>query len=101
MKGIDEYVSTLTDLGLSTTQAKLYLALAKLDGQTAQEISRTAEVARSDVYRVLAELEEAGFVEKIISKPERFRSISVDDLVSNLIQKRIKETAELQKKHAG
>jgi sugar-specific transcriptional regulator TrmB len=93
-----EYLSTLTDLGLSTTQAKVYLTLMKLQAQTAQEISKASGVARSDIYRVLNELEKAGHVERIITKPERFQPTPIDSFVSSLMQERIRKTAELQKK---
>ncbi len=93
-----EYVSTLTELGLTNLQAKVYLSLAKSKNLKAQEISNAAGIARPDVYRVLTELQKAGLIERIIAKPERFHAISMEDCVSNLMQKRIMKTAELQQK---
>lgn len=98
MKSSDEYISTLAELGLSISQAKVYLSLAKSRSLKAHEISSISGVDRPDVYRVLLQLEEAGLVEKIISKPEEFHAISIEKCVSNLIQRRIMKTAELQEK---
>ncbi len=94
----DDYVSTLTELGLTNLQAKVYLSLAKAKNLKAQEISNAAGIARPDVYRVLTELQKAGLIERIIAKPERFHAISMEECVSNLMQKRIIKTAELQQK---
>lgn len=70
----------------------------KSESLTAQAISKLSNVARSDVYRVLSELQEAELVEVIISKPEEFRALSVEKCVSILMQKRIAKTAELEGK---
>lgn len=94
----EESVITLTELGLSSTQAKVYLTLVKAANLTAHAISRGSGVARPDVYRVLAQLEEAGVVERIISKPIEFRAISIDECVSTLMKQRLEKTAELSHK---
>jgi sugar-specific transcriptional regulator TrmB len=94
----DEYVSTLSELGLSISQAKVYLSLAKSSSLKAHEISSVSGVCRPDVYRVLVQLEEAGLVERTISTPEEFHAISIEKCVSGLIQRRIMKTAELQQK---
>jgi sugar-specific transcriptional regulator TrmB len=98
VKRLDDNVSTLSELGLTTSQAKVYLSLVKSRNLKAQEISLVSGVARPDVYRVLIQLEEAGLVEKTISKPEQFHAISIEKCVSNLMQIRIAQTAELQQK---
>ena len=99
MSGTDnpkEQILTLTELGLSTTQAKIYLALVKTKSQTAQAISVLSMVSRPDVYRVLNQLQEVGLVEKIIAKPEEFRAIPIEEGVSLLLQRRITKTRDLQ-----
>lgn len=98
MKNSDDCVSTLCELGLSISQAKVILSLVQSRNLKAHEISSISGVARPDVYRILSQLEEAGLVEKTISKPEEFHAISIGKCVSNLIQKRIMKTEELQKK---
>jgi sugar-specific transcriptional regulator TrmB len=93
-----DHISTLTDLGLSLSQAKVYLALAESKNLTAQVISKSSGVARPDVYRILNELEKDGLVEKIITKPEKFKAISAEECVASLIQRRIEKTHQLQEK---
>ena len=95
---VNEQVLTLTELGLTITQAKIYLTLVKTQNQTAQGIAKLSTVSRPDVYRVLNQLQDLGFVEKIIAKPEEFRAIPINEGVSMLIQQRINKTQELQNK---
>jgi len=98
VKRFDDYVSTLSELGLSVLQSRVYLSLAKSRNLKAYEISTISGIARPDVYRVIVQLEKAGLVERTISKPEQFHAISIEKCVSSLMQKRILKTAELQQK---
>jgi sugar-specific transcriptional regulator TrmB len=94
----DEQISILEELGMTATQAKIYLSLAKSKCLTAHAIANIAKIARPDVYRVLPLLEEAGLVERVISSPIEFHAIPIDACISILMQKRIMKTAELHKK---
>ncbi len=93
----DENVRTIASLGLTVLQAKVYLALVALSNTTGRAAAKEAKVASQDVYRVLSELQEKGLVEKIIDKPNRYRPIPLKEGVSMLLQRRAKETAELEK----
>lgn len=88
-------VRTLTRLGLTSSQARVYLILIRLGASNAQTISNYSDIARSDVYRIMANLEKLGLVEKIISSPCKFKASS-QDAVSSLIKRRMEETSELQ-----
>ncbi|MGD0204199.1 MAG: helix-turn-helix domain-containing protein [Candidatus Bathyarchaeia archaeon] len=92
-----EPVETLVKLGLTFLQAKVYLALAILGTSTGRTTAKSAKVASQDVYRVLTELQEKSLVEKIISKPNKYRPIPLEEGISMLIQRRDKQTAELKK----
>jgi sugar-specific transcriptional regulator TrmB len=98
MKNSEDCVSTLYELGLSISQAKIYLSLVKFKKLKAQEIASISGVARPYVYGILTQLEDTGLVEKTITKPEEFHAISIEKCVSTLIQRRIIKTAELQQK---
>ena len=93
----DEQVSILVDLGLSLSQAKVYLVLAKTKKLTAYSIHSMSGVARPDVYRVLCELEQIGLVKKIISKPQNYLAVTADECVSTLLHRRNEKTAQLKK----
>lgn len=98
MNTVDEQASVLVELGMTDTQAKIYLALAKSKSLTAHAIANIAKIARPDVYRILPMLEEAGLVERIIARPLEFHAVPIEKCISSLMQKRIMKTAELQQK---
>jgi sugar-specific transcriptional regulator TrmB len=98
MESSDEYVSTLSELGLSSLQAKVYLALAKSSSLKAQEISSVCEVARPDVYRVLFQLEKAGLVEKQIGATSTFRAIPIQLALQILLLQKTAKYRDIEKK---
>ena len=91
-------ISTLTELGLTNAQAKVFLTLAKSNQLTAQAIASQANISRPDVYRVINQLQQAGLIEIIVTKPEEFRAISTEECVSKLLEKQIQKTHDLKEK---
>ena len=86
----------LHELGLTFSQAKLYVALLSFsDAATASAISTFSNVARQDVYHVMNELQEIGLIEKVISNPIKFRAVPIADATSFLIGKRGDRTKAL------
>ena len=96
LEHLNEYISTLHDLGLDITQSKVYLAIARAGKITVHEISKLSGVARPHVYRALEKLEDAGLVIRIISQPEHFMAIPVDECTSILLKRRIEKTRTLR-----
>ena len=94
----EEDVHILTNLGLTTRQAKAYLALVCSGMSTAAAISKISKVKREDLYRVLATLEELGLVEKTITAPALFRANSVQSVISMLIDRKNTEASEIAAK---
>jgi sugar-specific transcriptional regulator TrmB len=93
-----EYVEILVELGLTHTEAKVYLALLCLNDATARKIHTELNTARQDVYPILSDLEKKGLIEKVIAKPTRFRPIPAKDAISILLQKRKQQYRRLRKK---
>jgi sugar-specific transcriptional regulator TrmB len=93
----EETVETLTNLGLTVLQAKVYIALSKAGTQTGRATAKAAKVAPQDVYRVLRELQEKGLIERIISSPNRYRAAPVNQGLSMLLHDRNEQTYRLRK----
>ena len=94
----DEDYKTLSKLGLTGTEARVYLALVKSGPSRAPEIAKISNVARPDVYRAISRLQDMGLIVRIISTPNEFSAIPIFDALSMLFQKREKEETELTEK---
>ena len=90
--GPQDEVTTLTNMGLTSIQATVYLTLVQLGDSTVKTISKKTNVARPDIYRVMDQLEKISLVERIISAPVKFRATSIEDTLSSLIKRRAEET---------
>lgn len=97
MQSFDEPVETLINLGLTMLQAKVYLSLAKRGTSTGRSTAKEAKVAPQDVYRVLAELQDTGLVEKIISKPNKYCAMPIEQGLAMLIKRRKNQTRQLER----
>ena len=94
----DEDVKALTALGLTALQAKVYLALTKLGQVKIKTISKTTQVARQDLYRVMTELQNRCLTEKVLTTPLTFRPIPINEAVPILLQQMHLEKKETQNK---
>lgn len=89
---------TLMHLGLTCSQAKVYLALLRLVADSkVTTIAKFAKVPRQDVYRLLAELQQIGIVQKTFVKPATFKSAPPEESVSILLERRKSDFTTLKK----
>jgi sugar-specific transcriptional regulator TrmB len=80
-----EDIEDLICLGLTPSQAKLYLSILKIGQADGKAIAKHSGVARQEVYRIIGELEEKGLIEKVIAKPYEFRGVPLQFGVSRLL----------------
>ena len=93
-----EEIRVLESLGLSSIQAKAYLALTQLGRAKAGEIHKNAGVARQDVYRTLEKLQQIGLIEKIVCSPIEYVPTPFNDGLTMLVERRRTEFEETAKK---
>jgi len=83
----DKNVEILRDFGLTTNQAKVYLAIAHLGLASVGQISKASKVRREDVYRIIPKLEKMGLTERILGTPNKIRATPLEDGLSGLIKR--------------
>jgi sugar-specific transcriptional regulator TrmB len=72
-------VDALKRLGLTTYEARVFVALQKLGTGTASEVAAITDVPRSQVYGAAEGLEEQGLVDVQQSDPTRYRPVDVEE----------------------
>jgi sugar-specific transcriptional regulator TrmB len=88
----------LVELGLTHTEAKVYISLLTLKSATARDVHSASNIARQNIYQLLSDLEEKGLIEKVIAKPAKFRPIPAEEVISILLQRKNEENRQLRKK---
>jgi sugar-specific transcriptional regulator TrmB len=89
---------TLLDLGLTTSQARVYIANIKLGKVKAKDICKESGIGRQEVYRVLTELLELGLIEKVIGTPMEFDAVPLSRGIILLLNRKRTELFELEVK---
>jgi HTH-type transcriptional regulator, sugar sensing transcriptional regulator len=92
---LDDDIRSLTQIGFTEAQAKLYLALLSIGKTDAKNLSKQADVPRQAAYRTLGELQEKGLVERIISLPQEYRAIPLHDGLAVMIRLKAKEYTQI------
>lgn len=91
---LDAAVRNLRDLGLTYTQARVYLTVLSERSCTFCLISKLTGIARSEIYREVKYLEMAGLVEKSLGRPTIVKALPVDISLQNLVENKKKECEE-------
>ena len=81
----DENTDLLLGLGLSLNQARVYLAILKLEKTTVGQVAKFSKVRREDVYRVIPSLEKMGLIERLLGKPTEVRATLIPNSLSSLV----------------
>ena len=86
----------LTALGLTTYEAKAYLALVRRDSFAAADVARVAGIPRQRVYDVLASLVEKGLATQRLGTPVKYSATPPALGVERLLEERRTELARLE-----
>jgi HTH-type transcriptional regulator, sugar sensing transcriptional regulator len=69
-----EMVQELMDFGLTSYEAKTYVALASLGPTEPKKVASEAKIPYPSAYTALKDLEEKGWVDKVLNKPVTYRA---------------------------
>lgn len=80
----NEAVDAFEQLGLTSYEAKVFIALHRLGAGTARDVAEITDVPRSQVYSVAESLEDRGLLEVQQSNPIRYRPVSIEEAQNTL-----------------
>ena len=88
----------LAELGLTSYEARAYLALLRRDSSTPADVARLARVPRQRIYDVLTTLVQKGLVSQRPGPPTKYAAASPEFAIERLLLRRREELAELERK---
>ncbi len=91
-----EAIETLTRLGLTLNQARVYAALVRYGPATAKETARNTNITRQDIYRIMPSLQKVGIIEMTITNPAKFKALPIKQGVSILLNRKVAEHKSLE-----
>lgn len=87
----DDRADLLSELGLSTYEARAYLALARHGGLTADAVADRSEVPRGRVYDVLNSLVDRSLARADDDRPRTYVNVEPTEVVDRLLERRVEE----------
>ncbi len=97
MAPLPRSVAELTELGLTTYEAKAYVALLGRDSFTAAQVSRQAGLPRQRIYDVLGSLVEKGLASSRPGSVVKYAAVSPDLAVDRLVAEHRRQLADLER----
>jgi len=93
-----DLVKELAVLGLTSNQAKIYLAIVQAVTIAVSTVAESTKVHRQDIYKILPKLEKMGLIAKTIDKPFKIKAIPIETALNRLvINERKKETERINR----
>ena len=84
MSDHDDAIAALKRLGLSSYEARVFVALQRIGRGSARDVDRVTEVPRSQVYGAAENLEERGLIDVQQSDPIQYRAVALDEARNRL-----------------
>jgi len=97
MAPLPRSVAELAQLGLTTYEAKAYVALLGRDSFTAAQVSRQAGLPRQRIYDVLGSLVEKGLASSRPGAVVKYAAVSPDLAVDRLVAEHRRQLADLER----
>lgn len=87
----------LMELGLTRTQAILYLNLTLHGESDARLLAYWTNLPRTEIYRALSELQEKGFVDKQVGSPLKFSAVPPSLCLQEVINHKYNQVRQMEK----
>ena len=94
-------VAELTSLGLTSYEAKAYLALVRRESATAAEVARLGDVPRQRIYDVLASLVDKGLASTRPGDVVKYVAIAPELALERLVSDQRHQLADLERQTAA
>jgi hypothetical protein len=97
---LERVLRILGSLGFTSTEAKVYIYLAKMDPQKAKDITAGLRITKQQLYPILNNLQKKGVVDNDSKRPALFSALPIEKLLDLQVKKNvnqaqiIKETKE-------
>jgi len=88
-------LKTLVSLGLSETDAEIYVYLAKNGPETAKDTASSLRLHRQQLYRSLKNLQNKGIVVPSKERPARFSAVVFEKVLALFLKVKIEQQQNL------
>jgi sugar-specific transcriptional regulator TrmB len=92
----EKVLKSLVNMGLTRTDAKIYVFLAKRGTQKAQDVALATKIAKQRLYPSLRRLQSKGLVNATLERPARFSALSFEKALDLFAKAKLEEAKNIQ-----
>jgi sugar-specific transcriptional regulator TrmB len=90
-------LDTLSELGFTKVEAKVYILIIKMGAIRAKDITKSLQISKQRLYPILKNLQSKGIVNKSLERPARFSAISFEKMLDLFVKAKLEEAKRLKK----
>lgn len=98
LQALEKEVNVLLELGLTSTEARVYLALVQLGLSRIGAISENTGIHRANLYPTLRSLEEKSLIEKEVDAPTKYQAVPPQVVLPMLVRSKQSQVFDLETK---
>ena len=92
----ERVIKALVKLGLSESEAKVYVFLARVGPQKGRNIAEALKLYKQQLYRSLNSLQNKEMINTTNKRPSQFRAIPFDKALDLLVKAHLKEACDIE-----
>jgi sugar-specific transcriptional regulator TrmB len=89
-------LKALMDLGLSNTDAEVYIFLATKAPQNAKDIANALKMKNQSLYPCLRNLQNKGIINCTSERPKLFSAVPIEEALSTFINANLQEAQQME-----
>jgi sugar-specific transcriptional regulator TrmB len=93
---LNRVFNALIDLGLSESEAQVYMFLETKGAAKARRIAAALQINRTQVYRILKRLQDKKIIKTILGRTTEFSALPFEEALNLLIQNKKKNAKKAQ-----
>ncbi len=88
--GLERNIKTLTELGLTQTEAEIYIFLTQNGTQGKEAIANTFNISEDQLNGTLSELQDKGFISVEISRSKAFSALPLETVLEKIVDSKLR-----------
>ena len=94
----EKIVETLTTLGFTDLDAKIYIYFAKRGPKRASEARKSLKISKQQLYPVIKKLQSKGVLASTLERPARFSALPFESVLDSFVKVKLDEARQIQRK---
>ncbi len=94
---LEKVTKTLESMGLTKTDAQVYVFLGRKGPQKARDIAKNLRIPKQTIYPTIRSLQSRGIIISPLEHPAKFSALPLEKIVDRYIKAKTEEVNQIEK----